>query len=449
MNVFQIAQRDIKFAGCLRNVTLHSMACFMLLLSSQVAYAQKTASAPELTDALLQESPNYRRWDLARELAFRFFEENKYDAEAELALEIYVRNAARTGNAFEALPYSEELCKRTGSWVHQSKHVELLVRAGQLNDTKSWLDEILNNQSEWQNQQNEVRRNIDYAMEREYWFAFDFDPQRIEDQELLAPYHHIPIPKTNTPWQEGWYELSGDEDYNVHISDTRSEYLEVLPYGQKHFYLDSRITLKPVDVQSECQQATWGGFLDEFEYIQPSTTIDYMQADVSDLADSLSRPTSFGTVQAICEYCSRNILYNPNGQPGGGKASDVLARKHGHCEGASTLVVALLRKNMIPARLVRGHSSVLGDSSQSGFSKNHHTIVEFYLDSVGWVQWDFNETPGVVVPRFLALWSYRHFQGGGEEFDDTYFLHRIQRLGVGANPYNYASFNIIRRRIPK
>lgn len=109
------------------------------------------------------------------------------------------------------------------------------------------------------------------------------------------------------------------------------------------------------------------------------------------------------------------LNYKEDDSPQGALA--VLARKSGHCQGYTNLLIAALRSAGIPARQKSGYiflPNQPGQTSVNGYidlAEQGHTWVEFYLPDTGWIIAD----PTFTYNFTLADGSVRKF------VDPTYF----------------------------
>ncbi len=145
--------------------------------------------------------------------------------------------------------------------------------------------------------------------------------------------------------------------------------------------------------------------IDYGDYTKPTKNIDSDNKAIIEKAKELAQghQDMFELVSSIGMWVKNNVEYNLStltaevSQP----ASWVLANKYGVCDEITSLFIALLRAQGIPARFVSGMAYT--DSAQNP-GWNAHGWAEVYFPGIGWVPYDitFGEF-GWVDPGHIPL----------------------------------------------
>jgi len=252
-----------------------------------------------------------------------------------------------------------------------------------------------------------ARKTIESMCERvsvkTYEFVWDVDPARIPALKRGAPRAQIPLPTTGLPYQTATWTVTGAKNWKEEII-SGNRCLSVEPDGLNHIVLRAEVTITPYSYRPFLARYRSGGLPDEVQpYLVKTGGIDPNDPLVQKTLTPLRAHSDIETVESILLWCDEHIAYygGPKGTSGG-TAAQVLRRGKGHCEARSSVAVALLRAAGVPARLVRGHSAVVG---QQGHPK-WHSIVEFYINRVGWISWDYDRKPFQVRTSFLRTFHY-------------------------------------------
>ena len=116
----------------------------------------------------------------------------------------------------------------------------------------------------------------------------------------------------------------------------------------------------------------------EKKYILPEQFIESKDGVIVSRAKELRGSTKLQTIKNIYYFVQRNMRYDVSKDTVGAK--ELLKTRKGKCSDYAALMVALLRANSIPARVVSGNI-VAKDSVQ-------HTWVEVNFEDLGWVEFE-------------------------------------------------------------
>lgn len=134
-----------------------------------------------------------------------------------------------------------------------------------------------------------------------------------------------------------------------------------------------------------------------------TSTIDPDAPEVLAVTGTFGGATGIRAIEAMMDWVNSELTYCPPGSPpGADNPSEVIRRKGGHCEALTSVEVALLRACKVPARMIRGQSAVSAGSHLS----TQHTIVQFQVPGLGWVDWDHNLPRWRSLDSFVRLWVY-------------------------------------------
>jgi Transglutaminase-like superfamily len=359
-----------------------------------------------------------------------------------VALRRYAVCAIGTGKAYDASGPASTLYSRTGLLTDKALMAKCYLFAGKLDAARRVADELLAGESLWSDaDRRAILPLIDGILTRTFNIRFQFDAALVEGQTSNESLQ-VPIPVATNPVQQVLsIEAMIDSNWmSLPTATVDDQRFGVMDWEDTPVWIGTSVDLFPADLSAQATQSPWGYPPELARFVQPSYFVDSSQRDVRSRAASLRKQSAYNTVNSVLSWCSANIDYiPPNPAAYGGKASEVIARRYDHCEGRIMAAAALLRANGIPARMLRGHSAFVGDSGK-GF---HHTILEFYLASVGWVPWDYGQKPCVAPGDFLTLFSYPHPPFSPESDTRLQTLMMFQRTSLTCD---YVDFEVISRR---
>ncbi|MBX3112805.1 MAG: transglutaminase domain-containing protein [Fimbriimonadaceae bacterium] len=179
--------------------------------------------------------------------------------------------------------------------------------------------------------------------------------------------------------------------------------------GNEPIIVTTEVRLSPFSVKSLLgRQGTASSTSTEpFLAASPSrlkaSTIDPKAAEVVAVTKSMGNPRGISAVIGMMNWINQNFTFCPPGSPpGADDPREVIKRRGGHCEAITSVEVSLLRASQVPARMIRGQSAVRTDTKRS----TQHTILQYYLSGIGWVDWDYFIQPWQSRDDFVRLWVY-------------------------------------------
>ena len=113
------------------------------------------------------------------------------------------------------------------------------------------------------------------------------------------------------------------------------------------------------------------------KYLNPELLIESDDFSIKRIASKLKGKTQQETVDNVYKYIQQTLTYTVMPDIG---AKEALKQRKGKCSEYSTLMVALLRANSVPSRIVIGYIAKTPAIK--------HTWVEVYYDKYGWVCYD-------------------------------------------------------------
>jgi hypothetical protein len=245
-------------------------------------------------------------------------------------------------------------------------------------------------------------------------FSWDIDVPTQRKQQPRGPIF-LPLPFTNRPYQTAENKVTGGSTRIATVGE--NTFLEVSAETKGRILLQTRLNLIPVSYRRQALNAGWSFPESTNRYLRPSGGIDPNDPAVQELKPKLKAATYYQSLLNVLQWVNKNVKVITTGDAGG-NTSQVFQRGGGHCESRANMAVALLRACGIPARMVRGNAFILEKNDISW-----HTVTEFYLPEVGWVTWDYGNTPLVSMQLgYVATFSY-----GGNNRDSA--LHEAECLG--------------------
>ncbi len=185
---------------------------------------------------------------------------------------------------------------------------------------------------------------------------------------------------------------------------------ETTPFIPSHEYADvygnrcRRLTLPPgestmrydalVEVNANPDEVNWDAQQQPIEEL-PDETLMFTLASRYCLSDSLSNtawklfggsPMGWGRVQAVCDWCHENIIYQTGASTPETTALDVFNAEQGICRDFAHIGVTFCRALNIPARYCFGYFPDIGVEAPP-IAMDFHAWFEVFLDN-RWYSFD-------------------------------------------------------------
>lgn len=194
----------------------------------------------------------------------------------------------------------------------------------------------------------------------------------------------------------------------------------------------TEVKLTPFSIRPLLKKVLAKGGGPEFEpFLIPKKTqkqgyeLDPNNAQVMEVAKAFPKDSAVKSVESMMDWINNRFTFCPPGSPPGiDKPGDVILRKGGHCEAISSVEACLLRACGVPSRLIRGQSAVRTDMSKS----TQHTIIQFHLTGIGWVDWDYFTPKWRSRDDFVRLWVYNEIADPETEPLADFFGRAFQEI---------------------
>lgn len=312
-------------------------------------------------------------------------------------------NLSRLWKHPEAIRLSLENNRRNPCAWSVAQICDAYISAGDYDEGRKWLQYASKNEGQWGNVRPVFESAIEQIAVKTYVLEYTLDPNVLarvpflRHQDFLCP---VPIP--DLPYQKSQYEVVGAQSFKEEIR-AQNRCLRVTPEGSKPAIVRSTVTITPTNYRSKVRDFTANALPKEAQALLKSTrNVEIENSLVQAIVVKQKGKTSTETIDNICQWDHFHLKYEGSGKQGGGTVA-VLQRMTGHCEGLTSGVVGVLRAAGIPARFVRGYGAIVGKSGVPTM----HSWTEFYIPSVGWIQWDGENAP-FTVPAKICIGTFRY-----------------------------------------
>jgi hypothetical protein len=202
--------------------------------------------------------------------------------------------------------------------------------------------------------------------------------------------------------------LEGLRRWSFKTSKDGMKYIEAeLTPKDKDVFVTAKVTLSPHSWKPHLSKVTDQPFPPELkrylgkgEYEGNPEAIDPTGPLARQLAAHLKGASTVETIENVMGYIRDNIPWEHVPENTVPSSEECLGAKRGSCSPRTFAATAILRAAGIPARAVRGFnlSTELGPNTPPPFA---HTLLQFYLPGLGWVDADFK--PPFWSPRIDYL----------------------------------------------
>jgi transglutaminase-like putative cysteine protease len=222
--------------------------------------------------------------------------------------------------------------------------------------------------------------------------------QTIFLNEENSPYSSILDERVNVE-NDKYQIFEKDSHLNRKVSYTIEN---IEPRKQKSFIYEALVKVNTIDFEFSPEKIETGDYPEEIKrYLQPSYKVESdnpaIIAKAQELKASLpieQQSNPYYITKATFEFVQQNMKYTYDDRARNKGALFALTYGVGNCEDYSSLMVALLRANNIPARTVAGYrvaeknmtTKEINLLTPSLYTK--HMWVEAYFNGYGWVAFD-------------------------------------------------------------
>lgn len=310
---------------------------------------------------------------------------------------------SRLGRTEEGVRWADQNWKwNPGVWSLVG-YVDAALDDGQVGEAQAAAKHLLNNKGHWKPE--DVKPASDAIVRasskvfRLVWIA----PSR-KGEALYLPKPMNTLNQTLISWNaKGCTELEHKTD------KYGTPYVRAVAAGDS-IEVTTEVKLAPFSLKPLLKKAgarsvgvEFEPFLAPMKAPKPGYELDPRIAQVQQVVADFPKDSAVKSAERMMEWINSSFTFCPPGSPPGmDKPGDVILRKGGHCEAISSVEACLLRACGVPARLIRGQSAVRTDMSKS----TQHTIIQFHLAGVGWVDWDYFKPKWRSRDDFVRLWVY-------------------------------------------
>lgn len=293
-------------------------------------------------------------------------------------------------------------------------YIDAALDDGQVSDAKEVAKYLEANRKDWGQDEKVAKEAIVRASGKVFRLTWTVPTTRLKTGETLC----LPVPmKTHNQQVVSW-QATGVTDQQSGKDKYGNEYVLAKAVGDQPVTVTTDVKLSPFSVKellSKSAGRTAPSDLSDFLKASPSrikgSEIDPSDPTVVAVAKGFGGDKDLKAVEATMDWINASFTFCPPGSPpGADMPAEVIKRKGGHCEAITSVEVALLRAQQIPARMIRGQSAVRSDTGKS----TQHTIVQFYLEKTGWVDWDYFLPRWKSRDDFVRLWVYNEIHEPGK-----------------------------------
>jgi len=327
---------------------------------------------------------------------------------------------------------TDEYLLRSLSWAHRkldqtAESWEVARRNHQINPCIWSQLEFIEAARDHSLYEEAVKEAIDLDNNRQNWGELDEYCQLVIDSVSTHTYEIrwrifgpkagrvtrvIPIPQQD-PYIQTHVEVDveGTKRWSFKTTKEGIKYIEATLSKPDDVWVVARVTIKPHSwrphlskVTTEEPSSDFRQYLGKSEYEGNRDAIDPTGPLAKQLAEELKGATPLQTVENVMNYIAENIPWQHVPDNARESSELCLETKQGSCTPRTFAAVAILRAAGVPARAVRGYS-FRGKPGPHATPPQAHTVPEFYLPGLGWVDLDFGYKPAW-APRVNFLRMY-------------------------------------------
>jgi hypothetical protein len=349
----------------------------------------------------------------------------------------------------EAIPIALENNRRNpGAWSVAGV-CETYVSAGEFEEARKWLQLAVDHKSEWGGAAPIFENNMDQAAIKTYLLEYTLEPALLAKIPFLRQLNGdflCPAPFPDLPYQTSTYEVIGARSYREGRR-AGNLCLRITPEMDQPVHVRYTVTITPRSYRTQVRDFTEAEVPAEIRPLMHTTPNVQVEHElVQSLALPLRSSSAIKSIENVCLWSHNNLKYDGGeAMACGGGTVAVLTRRSGHCEGQTSGSIGLLRALGIPARFVRGHGGIVGTSGVP----TDHSWTEFYVPSVGWIQWDQNNPP-FTVPAKICIGEFRYtspYAAPGSGDHETADLWNFEAVAFPAGTTPGTSGNVRYTRI--
>lgn len=344
---------------------------------------------------------------------------------------LYVLALANQGRSQEGLAQARTWTIRINGAGGKAVLADALMSAGYYTEARNVLRDLANVRPDTQDAQNYLDGLRERGYKKTYRLTWQIGAEEAAtmQEEWFAP------PQDTINQRLLKLELRGVAQVDEKRDTYGNRLLKLRPLKTGPIVVTAEVQLIPLSVQ-EFLPRLKGSLSAEMEkYLSASRGIVTDTDEIRAVVQPFERETWTSRVIGVMNYANSRLTYCPPGSPPGIDSSkDAMRRGGGHCEALSSVIAACLRTTGVPARMIRGQSAIVGERGEM----KQHTIVEYWLPGIGWVDWDHKMPHFEMRSNFVRLCSYNEV-GDAAVAPGFYFQGReFKAAGVFRNgPYQY------------
>jgi hypothetical protein len=267
---------------------------------------------------------------------------------------------------------------------------------------KEYAKILLNYRSAWKQDAKFAQSMVERASSKVFELTWEFSTK--QGEQLT-----IPQPLTTLNQQFLKIATTGCGELQLKKDKYENSFYETIATSDK-ISVRVEVMLSPFSLKPYLKSvSSKGSTIANEEFLAPiSTRTDKFalsgdSEQVQEIVKGFNKESLITSSESMMNWINSNFTFcPPNSPPGVDQPEEVIKRKGGHCEAISSVEACLLRGCGVPARLIRGQSAVRSDMSKS----TQHTIIQFYLQGIGWVDWDYFLPRWQSRDDFVRLWVY-------------------------------------------
>lgn len=308
----------------------------------------------------------------------------------------------RAGNTAEGWKYAQlnwQINRGVWSLVN---YIEAGRDHGELDKAIEAAAFLQSNQNEWGNLAKTCRDAIQSVSAQTYEIRWRIAPAAKERTVRIPIAQEDGIVQRNVTTQvldaASWeFKTTGDG----------TRYVEARQRAGTDLWIVQQVTMRPHSWRSKLSQANAGSlpeavrkYLGNSDYRGRKGAVDPAGPLARSLASQLRGANPTQTVENVFRYITTQVPWKDIPENGHLTSEGCLELKKGSCTPRSFAAIAILRAAGIPARAIRGHSAI----SPTNPHASAHTIPQFYLSGIGWMDADFDRPVWTPRTNFLRMY---------------------------------------------
>ncbi|KAA0240649.1 MAG: transglutaminase domain-containing protein [Armatimonadetes bacterium] len=281
------------------------------------------------------------------------------------------------------------------------QYAEASYDSGRIAEGKEAARLLEKHRSEW----GSAKGAADDVISKLTTFVYEFT-WRIRNQSDRQQRRNVPIPQQDPYIQtKVAHRVEGTEEFEEAATADGVRYVKVTVPKNSEVRVIAEVTMSP---------HSWRQAIKKFDPSAPLpedakkllgksidgnfVAVDPTTESARSLVNRLKGKRDLETIENVMRYIEQEIPWAD--VPGRLNSEECIRLRKGSCTPRSFAAVALLRAAGIPARAIRGHSGVMPEARQP----MPHTVPQFYVRGVGWLDSDFGLSPWSPSSHFLRMY---------------------------------------------